>query len=160
MNYLKIFSITIAALLFLSCGDNGGGPAPVPPSSDEHFEGTLTVAPGTPGEFVLDGVRVIITRDKEDSSIVDIEILQVKFAEAMQAKIDMAIPGVSLSPVSTGGYTIAGDGIVPTAMGGDLPQYTIRDLEGGVDKTGETLSFEMVCGSFPVSYVGERRHEI
>jgi hypothetical protein len=55
-----------------------------------------------------------------------------------------------------GDYTLAGDGIIPIAMGGPFPQYTITGFEGSIDKEGETFTFSMTCGTHPVTFAGRR----
>lgn len=115
------------------------------------YTGTVSVAPGTPDAFTLEDVEVEFTLG-QDETTADIEMLQVKFAIAMLIMLDMLMSGVTLTETNDG-YAISGEGIIPTVMGGrPFEQYTINDLSGSV--TPETLSIDMMCGTYPLSFEG------
>ncbi len=157
MNYLKIGLIALATtLLFTSCnngdGENTGG-SELP--EDSAYIGTFIVAPGTPIEFTLQDARVELSVfNNGDSARID--MLQVKFAEAMPMKMDIAVPGVKLTKKNET-YSISGDTIVPFIVSGPFPSRTITELSGTA--TNETLEFSMVCGSDPLSFTGTRKEE-
>ncbi len=153
-----ILTLATTLLMLASCGPNTTPPPP-PLTDDQHYEGLISVAPGTGSEFTLEGVAVILTV-AEDGSTVDIEMKQVQFATAMPLKLDITIPGVSLTVLDTGGFEFSADRIVPITIGGPNERFTITDIEGSVDETGRELSFSFVCMSLPVSYTGERRFAI
>ncbi len=139
MNYLKTLSIAFAAaLLFVSCEKKGAGNEPV-----------------NPNVFTLENVRVEFTVDTDDETVGVIKMMGVKFAETMPLTLDMTIAGVGVTSTADG-YSISGDGIVPTAMMGPnetpFPQYTITKLNGTA--TAEELTFEMLCGGSPVDFTG------
>jgi hypothetical protein len=151
MNYLKIFSISLSILLFVSCGDDKTTPEDPELPSNGNYVGTVSVAPGTPDAFILEDIEVVFTVS-EDETTADIEMLKVKFADDMPLTLDMLMSGVTLDETETG-YSISGDGIVPTAMEGrPFENYTITELTG--DATTESLSIEMMCGEYPLSFEG------
>jgi hypothetical protein len=155
MNLLKIFSVAlVATTLLASCGDDKPAPEPMPDNG--NYKGTVSVAPGTDSAFTLEDAEVKFTV-AEDGTTAEIELLAVKFAVAMPFEIDMRIPGVGLSETGKG-YSVSGDGIVPTAMEGrPFEQYTITGLTGTV--TPETMSIKMMCGTYPLSFTGVRKAE-
>jgi hypothetical protein len=153
MNCLKIFSISLAAIVLSSCGDNKSQPIPVPQNG--NYTGTVTVAPGTADAFTLEGTEVKFTLSA-DKTTADIEMLKVKFAAAMPVSLDVLISGVTLTKTADG-YSISGDNIVPTAMGGaPFAQYTITGLTGTV--TASSLTLDMMMGTYPMSFEGTANH--
>lgn len=120
------------------------------------YKGTATVTPGTPNEFVLENIEVILTVNEAETAG-DIELLKVKFAAAMPLTIDMKVPGATLTK-SASGYAISGENIVPTYMNGTpYPERTITGLMGTASK--QEISFSMVCGVFPLSFTGSLKKE-
>lgn len=110
--------------------------------------GTMITTLGTDSTYTKTDVVVNFSINNEFATI---EMLAVKFAEAMPLTLDMTIDSVSYITV---GETVnfTGNNIVPTAMGGAFPKYTITNLDG---KIGDgKLSFTMMCGAYPVSYEG------
>jgi hypothetical protein len=156
MNSLKISLIAIFfPLLFIACAKDD---APNPPKFPDNgaYTGTVTVAPGTPNELVLNDIEVRFVVAPGETTA-DIEMLKVKFAAAMPLTIDMLVPGVGLTPTDTG-YSIAGENIVPTYMKGiPYPDRTITGLTGTA--TAQTLSFSMLCGTYPLNFTGTRNNE-
>jgi hypothetical protein len=150
MNHLKIGLAALAATLLLaSCNDNNNPPKP--PLPDEGtYTGTVSVAPGTENAFTLGNVAVKFDSNDAGTSA-DIEMLQVKFAEAMPVALDITIPGATLTKTADG-YSISGDEIIPIAMGGPNERFKITDLEGSV--SAETLSVSFECMTFPVKFIG------
>jgi len=47
---------------------------------------------------------------------------------------------------------LSGDNIIPLAMGGEFPAYTITELTGEI--TPQTISCEMMCGTYPLTFSG------
>jgi hypothetical protein len=155
MNCLKIFSIALAAgLLSISCDKKNDGEENPGTTKSGIYTGTLTV--GTENPFTLEDREVEFTVDKEDENAGQIEMFKVKFASGMPVEIDMTIPGVAVAYFVSGECTLSGDEIIPIAMGGPNPQYTITDLEGSVDETGENLSFSFTCKNLTVNFTGTR----
>lgn len=158
MKAFRILSIATAALFFVSCNEGDDTPTP-PVSNDGAYNGTVIVAPGTADEYTHPGTEVTIVDNKNET--VDIKILKVKFAEKMPA-MDITVPGVKLTKLESGGYSISGDNIIPTAAGGPFSQYTVTGLTGTISEsptgvyTTPSLIFSMTCGTYPVSYSGIR----
>ncbi|MDR2894518.1 MAG: hypothetical protein LBU97_03555 [Alistipes sp.] len=177
MNYLKIglkalILTTLTALTLASCGKGPDTPPePEEPSANSSFVGTFTVAPGTDDAFTLEGAEIrIIVGERSTTTVADMQMLRVKFAERMP-EMDITIPGLTMLSSATGdGYQLRGDGIVPTAMGGPVERYTITDLVGEISMTGATvaatpagrksvmtpatLTVSMMCGIYPLSFTG------
>ena len=110
-----------------------------------------------------------MTVDQNDDTLytqeeveVDYEILdgklnfvmyKVKFADGMPLKLDMVVEGVDCIGAA-GHYILAGNNIVPYAMGGPFEKFTITSLEGEVSANAMSLSF--ICGEYPVTYEGTK----
>lgn len=118
-------------------------------TSSKTFIGRITVGEGS-GAFSEDSINI------ETSTLVsgkiNAKLLQVKFAQAMPLKLDMEINGIDYVKENDGTYTLTGNNIVPIAMGGEFPAYTITNLNGRIIDSIFTLS--MTCGSYPVNYEG------
>jgi hypothetical protein len=71
----------------------------------------------------------------------------------MPLKLDMVVEGVDCIG-ALGNYTLAGNGIVPYAMGGPFEKFTITELVGLITNHTMTLSFN--CGEYPVTYEGTK----
>ncbi len=154
MNYLKTTLIAFAAaLLGISCGKDDGPNEPDIPN-DSAYTGTFTVAPGTADAFVLEDAAIEFTL-AEGGASAEMKMLHVRFAERMPA-MDITVPGMTLTPTA-GGYAISGNGIIPLALGGEVARYTITGLTGSV--TAETLTFSMMCGTYPLSFSGTYTEE-
>lgn len=95
----------------------------------------------------------VVVNFKQNGDVATIEMLDVKFAEAMPLTLDMTIDSVSYSAIGDA-ISFSGDNIVPQAMGGPFPKYTITKLNGTADQKGKAFKFTMMCGSYPVSYEG------
>ena len=78
---------------------------------------------------------------------------KVKFANGMPLKLDMVVEGVDCIG-ALGNYTLAGNGIVPYAMGGPFEQFTITNLVGAI--TNDTMTLGFMCGEYPVTYSGTK----
>ena len=55
---------------------------------------------------------------------------------------------------AVGHYVLAGNGIVPYAMGGPFEQFTITNLVGAI--TDDTMTLNFMCGEYPVTYSGTK----
>jgi hypothetical protein len=153
MNYLKTFSIALSTLLFVSCGDDKTTPDDPQLPDNGNYVGTLTVMAGTDSEFTLEDVEVTFAVS-EDETTADIEMLKVKFAEAMPVTLDVFIPAVTLNS-TTSGYTVScgEEGIIPTAMNGtEFPDKIFTEMSGSVTTT--TMSLEMKSGGDPLTFEG------
>ena len=145
-----LFATTIA--FFSACSDDkneeeneqGNG------STTEPTEIIYIVNTSVGGETPYAQENVSILIDKKATEI-DMKMQKVKFAERMP-EMDITIPGVAME-----GTTLSGNEIIPLAMGGEFPTYTITNLTGTM--TGESISVEMNCGKYPLSFSGTLKKE-
>ena len=118
--------------------------------------GVLTTTLGTDSTFTMNNIKVNVAMDEQFATF---EMLAVKFAEAMPLTLDMTIDSVSyvvadaVQSSTYGNVKFSGNNLVPEAMGGAFPRYTITNLEGKIENG--KFSFSMICGTYPVSYEGE-----
>ena len=147
----KILIALAAALIAVSCSKK----EPETPqdgdiSSDVvSYIGTVSVDQNDGTVFTKDNVEVQIVA-VGGNTVVDMRMLNVNFSAAMPIELDMTVPGISRK-----GKSISGDNIVPIAMGGSFPRYTITALTGTVEN--QAISFSMMCGDYPLSYSGTRK---
>lgn len=149
MNYFRLFLFSMAALVATACtkSDEGtGGKEPV--VDNGTYVGTVTVDQNDGTVYTQENVTMTF---EQKSGTAQIKMSQVGFSQQMPVKLDMTIPGITATE-TTDGLTISGDNIVPQAMGGDFPKYTIKNMTGKV--TADAISFDMVCGGFPFSFKG------
>lgn len=118
-------------------------------TSSKSFIGRITV--GEEGNSFSEDSISIETSNLVSGKI-NVKLLQVKFAQAMPLRLDMEINGINCVKENDGTYTLTGNNIVPIAMGGEFPAYTITNLNGRIIDSIFTLS--MMCGSYPVNYEG------
>ena len=123
-------------------------PVSVPKST--NYSGTLTVNASS-GAFNTDSIKVsYIATEKADSAA--IILYQVKFSPRMPISLDVTIPGISVSKTEKGAILTC-DSIVPLAMGGEYPNYTVKGFEGEI--INDELTFSLNFGSTPTSYHGK-----
>lgn len=148
---------TAAALLLLAGCDkddkNGSNPEP-PVFKGYEYTGTVEVDQQDGTTYPCPDVVVQVSPQTDGT--VQMKMLQVRFSENMPLKLDMTVSGI--------GYTadgedivLHGNNIIPEAMGGPFPAYTITDLVATGDKRAFTLS--MTCGGkFPLRYTGTAKN--
>lgn len=114
------------------------------------YTGTLTVNASS-GAFDTDSVKVSFNvTEKADSA--SITLFQVKFSPRMPVSLDVTVPGITVTPTEKGAILIC-DSIVPLAMGGEFPNYTVKGFEGEI--IDDELTFSLNFGSTPTSYQGK-----
>ncbi|MDE6140198.1 MAG: hypothetical protein K2J31_05110 [Alistipes sp.] len=124
---------------------------------DNTFSGELSVDQTDGTFFRQQDVELRYEMNIDDVPLtMDIYMYRVQFAEAMPVKLDMTIPGVDFS-YEGGAIEIEGEGIVPLAMGGEFPAYTITGLRGKIENGRMTLS--MTCGKYPLTYTGTAMYD-
>ena len=155
MKHLKFMTALLAAgMLFAACDkndDKNETPENETVTSDS-FVGTLIVNLTDGTDYTQEDVMV-------DYAITDtagfvLTFNQVSFSPKMPMKLDMSIPNVSYV-IAGSEITLAGDGIVPLAMGKEFPQYTITKLTGTI--ADGTMSVSMNCGSSPMKFSGNKK---
>ena len=151
MNAIRFtLNLMAAALMFASCENGYHNTLPTKPEDTECYIGTLTVDQNDGTFYTQEDVKI-------DYEIIDGKLnfvmYKVKFASGMPLKLDMVVEGVDCLG-AVGNYVLAGNGIVPYAMGGKFEKYTITNLVGTITQGTMTLSFK--CGEYPVTYEGRK----
>ena len=121
---------------------------PVLKSTD--YSGTLTVNASS-GAFDTDSIKVSFnaTERADSASII---LYKVKFSPRMPVSLDVTIPGIVVNKTEKGAI-LSCDSIVPLAMGGEYPNYTVKGFQGEI--MDDQLTFSLKFGSTPTSYQGK-----
>lgn len=146
--FKSLLWVAIGSVLFISCKED-----PSDVESKKSYLGEMTVTNADSSTFSDPEIRVSISESITEEGKYDILMKQVKFAERMPVRIDMTIPSVELNAA----YELICDSVIPWAMGGPYTQWTIRNLRGQIiytDGEPSEISFEMMCGDYPVVYQG------
>lgn len=69
----------------------------------------------------------------------------------MPVTIDVTIPDIEMS-VTDDTVLLSCDRVVPLALGGEYPRYTVTAFSGQLK--GEELSFSLNIGDYPTSFRG------
>lgn len=148
----KLLLVLILCAFAVACtekDDDNTSNTQVSSSDKKDYSGTITIGSGE-NIFAEDSISIqseLLTEGK-----MNLKMFQVKFSPYMPVRIDMGINGVNYSKQLDGSYNISADSIVPIAMGGEYPSYTITNLQGSL--TDSSITFEMNCGDYPVTYTG------
>lgn len=148
--FFRMLLCSAALLSFAACSDDDDD-APFIDDGVICYVGAVSVDQNDGTVFKDNNVKIDLTFYPE-SETATMVVNQVKFAEEMPIRLDMTVKGLAFSQVGSS-ISLAGSGIVPEAMGGPFPAYTITKFNGVA--TGEQFSFEMMCGTYPVSFVGK-----
>lgn len=87
----------------------------------------------------------------EDGKTASITIYAIRFVPQMPVTIDVTIPSIVLTP-STDKISLSCDTVIPLAMGGEYPRYTVTNLKGTI--VGEQMEFSLNFGDYPTSFKG------
>lgn len=146
MKTLRFFLLTLSSLILFGCENGDNNALPSKPDDNECYKGTMTVDQNDGTFYTQEDVEV-------DYEILDDKLnfvmYKVKFAESMPIKLDMVVEGVDCLG-AVGNYILAGNNIVPYAMGGPFEKFTITNLNGLITNNTMTLSF--MCGEHQVTY--------
>jgi len=115
------------------------------------YVGDVKVTQDDGSVFTKPDIEVIISPSGNTARM---QMLKVSFAPTMPIQLDMTVNGISHTRTQSG-YTLSGNGLVPIAMGGEFPAFTITGLSGEGSDGG--LVFRMKCGRFPLEYSGTRK---
>lgn len=150
MNKLRLLLLALMSLAFVACENGENNALPPKPVDGEYYTGTMTVDQNDGTFYTQDDVKV-------DYEILDGKLnfvmYKVKFANGMPIKLDMVVEGVTCIG-AVGHYVLAGNDIVPYAMGGPFEQFTITNLTGLI--TNDTMTLNFMCGEYPVTYTGTK----
>lgn len=119
-------------------------------SEEAYYIGTVSVLYN--GETVNnENIKVRFSRST-DGNTATILIYRIRFVPKMPVRINVTIPDISIH--STGQVTaFSCDNVIPLALGGEYPKYTVTDLNGLAD--GDRLQFSLNFGEYPTSFDGE-----
>ena len=151
MKFLPFFLTVLTAVTVFSCTEPEEGGAEAG-QQDTIFVGSMSVDQLNNTFYVQDSVRVDFTRDVESGDY-KLVMNQVKFSARMPISLTMTVNGIS-GVEENDMVALSGDSIVPIAMGGPFPGYTITNLSGSV--TADSLKVSFKCGNFPLTYKGAR----
>ncbi|MBO7049945.1 MAG: hypothetical protein J6W42_04950 [Bacteroidaceae bacterium] len=123
---------------------------PVSVLKSTDYSGTLTVNASS-GAFDTDSIKVSFnaTERADSASII---LYKVKFSPRMPVSLDVTIPGIVVKKTEKGAI-LSCDSIVPLAMGGEYPNYTVKGFQGEI--MDDLLTFSLNFGSTPTSYQGK-----
>ena len=147
MKHLKFLLIITIAVLVGACEEKEPTDNPVT-VEDGTYIGTLTVDQNDGTFYTQDNVSIVLEVEENSATI---KMMQVSFAPTMPIRLDMTIPDITTVTLSEG-LSLSGDNIIPLAMGIEFPIYTITELIGEV--TPQTIYFEMMCGTYPLTFSG------
>ena len=148
MQFKHIMLMALVATTTIGCAKNN--PEEVVEPKEGSYVGTVTVN-STSGEvFDNENIEVSFT-PSEDGKTATLILYQIKFTPRMPMTLDVTIPEVS---ISTEGQDIKLEcaEVVPLAMGGPFPNYTVTDLTGKI--SGGKLTFSLNFGATPTSFEG------
>ena len=144
---IKALTIALAALTLVACEQT---PEPIVPVLT-YYLGEATVE-ATTGTVVNADARVEFYPYEDGSA--DLILYEIKFAPNMPLKLDVTVPGVTITSTHEK-ITLSGDDIIPFALGGNqFPNYKVTDLQGEI--VGDKLTFTLKFGGIPTSYIGEK----
>ena len=150
MKTLRFLLLSLVSLAFVACENGDNNALPSKPEKGECYTGTMTVDQNDGTFYTQDDVKV----DYEIlNGKLNFVMYKVKFANGMPIKLDMVVEGVDCIG-AVGHYVLAGNNIVPYAMGGPFEQFTITNLVGAI--TDDTMTLGFMCGEYPVTYEGRK----
>lgn len=150
MKHYLNFLLIAMVVSFVACDKNKNEPQKANFFEDESIrtQGLMTVKLDDTTNFEYSIDSVIFSFGKE---YVKIDMKKVKFSPQMPISLDMTIDSVAYYIDNNDEAILSGNNIVPKALGGPFPQYTITNLSG---KCGFNYEFTMMCGKYPVEYNG------
>ena len=144
---IKLFTAVLAALALIACEKT---PTPIVPEEADYV-GTVTVE-SSAGTVENTGSRVEFT-PSEDGTTADLVLHEISFSPRMPMKLDVTIPGL-LMTCTPQKIILTGDDIVPFALGGEFPNYTVTELRAEI--IGNKMTLNLKFGGTPTSFVGEK----
>lgn len=142
--------LALAALALLACNKEEKNELPVAVAAD--YKGVATIEAST-GTFDSEGIEVNFT-PSEDGKTATVTIFKIRFSPRMPMEVDVTIPNVELTSTKDG-IRLACDNVIPKALGGDFPDYTVHDMTGTV--TENEIDFSLKFGATPTSYKGTKQ---
>ena len=150
MKTLRFLLLSLVSLAFVACENGHNNALPPKPEKGECYTGTMTVDQNDGTFYTQSDVQV----DYEIlNGKLNFVMYKVKFAEGMRIKLEMVVEGVDCVG-AVGNYVLAGNNIIPYAMGGLFEKFTITNLSGLI--TDDTMTLSFMCGEYPVTYSGTK----
>ena len=144
----KHMLMALAALAAIGCNKNN--PEETVGLKEGSYVGTVTVN-STSGE-VFDNENIEVTfTPSEDGKTATLILYQIKFTPRMPMTLDVTIPDVNITAEGQDIKLECAE-VVPIAMGGPFPNYTVTDLTGKI--SGGELTFSLNFGATPTSFSG------
>ena len=144
----KHMLLALAALAAIGCNKNN--PEETAGPKEGAYVGTVTVN-STSGEvFDNENIEVSFT-PSEDGKTATLVMYQIKFTPRMPMTLDVTIPDVNITAEGQDIKLECAE-VVPLAMGGPFPNYTVTDLTGKI--SGGKLTFSLNFGATPTSFSG------
>ena len=150
MKTLRFLLLSLLSLAFVACENGENNDLPNNPDKEKCYTGTMAVDQND-GTFYTQE-DVLVDYEIKDGKL-NFVMYKVKFASGMPIKLDMVVEGVDCIG-AVGHYVLAGNNIVPYAMGGPFEKFTIRNLSGLI--TNDTMTLSFMCGEYPVTYSGTK----
>ena len=144
----KHMLMALAAVAAIGCNKNN--PEETVGPKEGSYVGTVTVN-STSGE-VFDNENIEVTfTPSEDGKTATLVMYQIKFTPRMPMTLDITIPDVKITAEGQEIKLECAE-VVPLAMGGPFPNYTVTDLTGKI--SGDELTFSLNFGATPTSFSG------
>jgi len=150
MKIVLLAALVVAA--FVSCEKDEDQKEAVVEVVSETYVGSLSVNQNDGTFFTLDSVSVEVNPTDGDSTL-NMIMRGVKFSSRMPVSLDMTVNGIAYTSTTTN-VSLSGNNIIPIAMGGEFPDYTITNYVGTI--TDGVLSFSMVCGKYPLTFTSTK----
>ena len=143
----RVLSLLACAALLTAC--NQPKPEePIQPVTGRYL-GVVTVE-YSGSSFDNENITVVF-QPSDDGKTASLEIQKIKFVPAMPVTIDVTIPDVGLH-ATTEEIEMSCAEVVPLALGGEYPRYTVTGLTGKI--LGEEMTFSLKFGDYPTSFRG------
>lgn len=144
----KLLLLSLLAFAAVAC-NKSDKEADAPRAGD--FKGVVTV---TFQESDFDNEDISVSYSpSEDGNSAELSIFQIKFVPQMPVTIDVTIPSIKVAAIKDG-VSLSCDSVVPLAMGGEYPRYTVTGLSGTI--IGDDMTFSLKFGDYPTSFKGKR----
>ncbi len=144
----KHMLMALAALVAIGCHKNN--PEETAGPKEGSYVGTVTVNSTSGDVFDNENIEVSFT-PSEDGKTATLVMYQIKFTPRMPMTLDVTIPDVNISAEGEDIKLVCAE-VVPLAMGGPFPNYTVTNLIGKI--SGDNLTFSLNFGATPASFSG------
>lgn len=144
----KHMLMALAAVAAIGCTKNN--PDEYTPQEGSYV-GTVTVN-STSGEvFDNENIEVSFT-PSEDGKTATLVMYQIKFTPRMPMTLDITIPDVNITAEGQDIKLECAE-VIPIALNGPFPQYTVTNLTGKI--VDDELTFSLNFGATPTSFSGK-----